>query len=196
MRIPTKPNRRSGPGGTTLVELMVAVGVGSIVMAVVMALSLYSSRSFVAMGNYVDLDQSSRQAVDQMLKEIRQASALISFQTNIPKTLIFTNTAGYTVTYQWISNATSSKIVQTRNGITADLLTGCELWNFKLCKRVPIPNTTNEFYPATDLSGAINPAMCKLIDMSWKCSRTMLGKKFNTENVQTAQVVLRNQKTP
>ena len=28
--------------------------------------------------------------------------------------------------------------------------------------------------------------------MTWKCSRTILGQKANTESVQTAQVVLRN----
>src|SRR5256885_10873198 len=46
----------------TLVELMVATGVGSVVLAAVMALSLFSARSFAALGNYVDLDIKSRTA--------------------------------------------------------------------------------------------------------------------------------------
>jgi len=177
-----------------LIELMVAVGIGAIVLASVMALSLHSSRSFVAMGNYVDLDQYSRNAVDQMVKEIRQASTLVSLQTNMPKSLTFSNSAGYTVTYAWYSNAASSALVQIKNGNRTLLLTGCDKWDFKACKRVPIPNATNEFYPATNLSGAIDPGLCKLIDMTWKCSRTILGRKANTESVQTAQIVLRNQR--
>jgi len=28
--------------------------------------------------------------------------------------------------------------------------------------------------------------------VSWKCSRTILGAKINTESVQTAKIVLRN----
>ncbi len=48
------------------------------------------------------------------------------------------------------------------------------------------------FYPATNSSGVYDPSICKLINMSWKCSRTILGSKMNTESVQTAQVVLRN----
>jgi len=33
---------------------------------------------------------------------------------------------------------------------------------------------------------------CKLINMTWKCSRTIFGSKRNTESIQTAQIVLRN----
>lgn len=178
----------------TLTDLMVAVAIGGIVMAVVMSLSLYSTRSFVAMGNYVDLDQYSRNAVDQMVKEIRQASALVALQTNMPKSLTFSNPAGYTISYTWYSNENASSLVQVKNGQRTMLLAGCDKWEFKACKRVPIPNTTNEFYPATNLAGVLDPSLCKLIDMSWKCSRTILGKKINTESVQTAQVVLRNQR--
>jgi len=194
MTIPIEPGRQTGHSGTTLIELMVAVAIGAIVMASVMALSLHSSRSFVAMGNYVDLDQHSRNAVDQMVKEIRQASALVSIGTNMPKWLTFSNAAGYTVTYAWYSNSTFSGLVQVKNGTVTLLLPGCEKWDFKACKRVPIPNTTNEFYPATSLSGAIDPGSCKMIDMTWKCSRTILGRKINTESVQTAQIIMRNKK--
>ena len=194
MTLPRHTIRQNSRSAFTLTDLLVAMGIGAMVMTVVMALSLYSARSFVAMGNYVDLDQYSRNAVDQMVKEIRQASALISLQTNMPKSLTFSNPAGYTVSYTWSSNETASTLVQVKNGQRTLLLTGCDKWNFKACMRVPIPNTTNEFYPATNLAGALDPSLCKLMDMSWKCSRTILGKKVNTESVQTAQVVLRNQR--
>jgi hypothetical protein len=48
------------------------------------------------------------------------------------------------------------------------------------------------FFPATNSAGAYDLSVCKLINMTWKCSRTVLGSKLNTESVQTAQVVLRN----
>ena len=32
----------------------------------------------------------------------------------------------------------------------------------------------------------------KLIDVSWKCSRKIMGEKLNTESVQTAKIVIRN----
>ena len=46
----------------TLVEIMVAVAIGSLVLAVVGTLSMYSGRNFASMGNYVDLDIASRKA--------------------------------------------------------------------------------------------------------------------------------------
>ena len=34
---------------------------------------------------------------------------------------------------------------------------------------------------------------CKLIAVSWVCSRTILGSKMNTESVQTAKIIIRKQ---
>jgi hypothetical protein len=34
--------------------------------------------------------------------------------------------------------------------------------------------------------------MAKLVDVSWLCSRKILGRKVNTESVQTAKIVMRN----
>src|SRR5689334_11089146 len=68
--------------GMTLVEVLVAAAVSSLIMTGVMGLFFYSSRSFVALGNYVGLDGASRNAIDSMAREIRQASALTAVQTN------------------------------------------------------------------------------------------------------------------
>lgn len=197
MRINFKLQPRARCQAMTLVEILMATGIGSLVLSAVMALSLYGSRSFVAMGNYVELDRYSRNAIDNMSQEIRQATALVSFSTNMPKRLTFTvpkDTGNYTVAYRWVSDSSGSKIVRTQDGNSTDLLIGCDRWDFRLCQRNPIPNTTNEFYPATNLSGVLDPKICKLIDMTWKCSRTILDKKVNTEIMQTTQIVLRNQK--
>jgi hypothetical protein len=39
---------------------------------------------------------------------------------------------------------------------------------------------------------ASTPSQVKLISVSWRCSRTILGAKVNTESVQTAQICIRN----
>src|SRR5437867_12734336 len=67
--------------GMTLVELMVASAVGSIVLAALMALTFFSARSFAAVTNYVDLDARSRNALDQMSQEIRQAESVTTCNT-------------------------------------------------------------------------------------------------------------------
>src|SRR5438046_6747608 len=73
-------NRRfSRATGMTLVELMVAAGVGSLVLMVASFTFMTSSRSFFAMGNYVSMDSASRNALGHMTRNIRQAKRLTSF---------------------------------------------------------------------------------------------------------------------
>ena len=57
---------------------------------------------------------------------------------------------------------------------------------FSLYQRNPI-NGTYDQYPTA------NPDTCKLVQLSWICSRNILGKKANTESVQSAKVVIRKQ---
>ena len=92
-----------GRRGMTLVELMVAMAIGSIVLAIVMTFTVFGGRSFAALGNYSVLDQQSRLGVDQMTREIRQATALIATNAS-PKSMVITNvTKGISVTYVWDS---------------------------------------------------------------------------------------------
>src|SRR5438128_4971532 len=91
--------------GLTLIEVMVASGIGTLVLAAVMAITFFSARSFAAVSNYVDLDAKSRTALDKMSQEIRQADALKSCGRVGNKTeAVFTGKdaitgAPYTLTY-------------------------------------------------------------------------------------------------
>ncbi len=176
----TKSRARKRRGGMTLTEVMVAVAISSIVLAVVAAFAFYSARSFAAIGNYVDLDGTSRQAVDVMTKEIRQTKALFGYQTN---SLTFTDYDDKQLQYIW--DPTSRELTRVKDGTSSILLRECDSLEFHIYQRTPQPGT-NSFYAATDA------AQCKLLDMKWRCSRSLFGKKANTETVQTAQVVIRN----
>lgn len=164
-----------------------AVAVTSLLTASVVALGMFTGRSFLLTGNYVNLDAQSRNASDVLGREIRDASTLVSFSTNNPLQLkLANNTAGYTITITYYTN--NSTLMFAKTGLaTQMLLTNCDNWSFSLFDRVPLITSTNiTFYSTTD------PAQCKVIDMSWKCSRTILGSKMSTESVQTAEIVLRN----
>jgi prepilin-type N-terminal cleavage/methylation domain-containing protein len=166
--------------GFTLIETLVAVAISSVALAALASFAFYSARSFAAMGNYVDLDNTSRKAVDVMTKEIRQTAALSSYQTNA---LTFTDYDGKPL--QYIYDPARQRLTRVKDAISTVLLTGCDNLEFHIYQRTPQPGT-NSFYAATDA------AQCKLIEMKWRCSRSLLGQKANTETVQTAQVVLRN----
>jgi prepilin-type N-terminal cleavage/methylation domain-containing protein len=165
--------------GMTLPEMMIAILVASIIFAAIATLSLFGARSFVAMGNYADLDQASRNALDIMSRDIRQTRGLTSFNS---KRIVFQDFDTNSLTYIYDSGTrtlTRIKGVQRRV-----LLKECDYLNFDISQRNPSNQFT--FYPTTDI------AVAKLIDVSWKCSRTILGAKVNTESVQTAKIVIRN----
>ena len=173
--------------GLTLLELMVTVGIAGIVLAMVMTLYIFSLKSFGAMNNYAEMDAKSRLSIDTMLKEMRQASAVVGYQTNgSTRWLRLTNSnEGKLITYTWDPSAAT--LVCDKTGYpTHTNLIGCDSWNFAFYMRVP--NTNGTFFSASN-----NTALTKLISMSWTCSRSNILRKINTESVMTAQVVLRNQ---
>jgi type II secretory pathway pseudopilin PulG len=177
----------------TLVEVMVTVAVSSIILTLAGSLWLFGSRSFAAMSNYTDLDAKSRNALDLMSRDIRQATRVTGFQNSgNTRWLQVTNEAqGARITYTW--NATPRTLVCQKTGEPDQVyLTECDRWDFDLFQRAPQKGGNYVFFPATNTAGAYDLSICKLINMSWKCSRTLLGSKLNTESVQTAQVVLRN----
>jgi hypothetical protein len=156
-----------------------------LILTAVGLLFLSSLRNFTGLGNYALLTGQSRLSLDLISKAMREATQIVSFQTNLPvKSLTLTNAfKGVQTTYSW--DSTSGIVTADTTGqSTRTLLTGCDGWDFSFFQRTPNANWT--FYSTTD------PSLCKLINMTWKCSRSVLGKKMNTEDVVTAEVVLRN----
>lgn len=177
----------------TLAEMSIAMCVSSIIMAALLQTSLFTSRGFVAMGNYGDLDRASRNALDTMTRDIRQAKVFspIYSSTNY---MYFTNMDNSYFGYVWNPNDKSLSRVDgdydvAKNAFvnlrTNVLLTGCHFFSFRIWLR----NPTNGFlFP---YSANSSPVDTKLVDVSWRCSRRVLDQ-YNTESVQTAKIVLRN----
>lgn len=174
----------------SLVEMLVSVGVGSLILMATALLSVYGNQSFVCVGNYLDLDRVSRAALDQMTRDARQAVSLASYSTN---QLVFSDCDSNQLNFYW--NPATKLLTRTQKigatTATTTLLTQCDFLSFRIYQRNPIPGQFN-FYPATNASGVYVPGLCKLIDVSWRCSRTVLGNAINTESVQTAKICLRN----
>jgi type II secretory pathway pseudopilin PulG len=164
----------------TLIEVMIAASLGLIALAVVGSLSWYSSRSFAAVANYVDLDQSSQLALDKMSREIRQARQLVSYT---PTSLTFLDVDSNPL--HFIYDPETRTLVRVSGGQTNTLLRGCDSLQFSKYQHTAISNTFDAYDPAFVTNS-------KLIQVSWMCSRTILGAKVNTESVQSAKIALRN----
>lgn len=179
--------RRIRCAGMELIELLTAVGIGALVLAAVASATVFTARSFVALGNYDDLDRYSRNALDFMSRDIRQARKLVFYQTN---TLVFQDNDGVTnLLYHW--NPATGVLIRRKAGISTVLLTNCDRLTFRIYQRNPSNNFS--FYPATNnITGLFDPTMCKLVNVSWRCWRPILQQRVNTESIQTAKIVLRN----
>ena len=127
--------------------------------------------------------------MDKLTFEIRQAKQIVNYTTNGASELTLVNGDGDQVTYSF--SPTTKQMLRTVSGDTQVLLTNCDLLNFSLFMRVPIgaTNTLQAFPLATnDWSTSV-----KVIQLTWKTSSTLPNARVNSENVQTARVVIRKQ---
>lgn len=182
-----KPSRRA-ERAFTITELWMAMAVASIVLAGLMSFSVYAAKSFAAMTNYVDLEQKSQNALDTMTRDVRQTQSLLSYSTTthggktITNSLTFQDFDGQPLSYTF----TGDVLLRTKAGASTVLLTNVDFLTFQIFQRNPM-NGTYEQYPTASAGN------CKLISVSWICSRTILGNRLNTESVQTAKVIIRKQ---
>ena len=173
---------------------MVASAITMMAIASVLSLTFYGARSSIALNNYTDLDTKSRYALDIISRELRDATAVTDFQTNgtINWLTVTNSVQGATVTFTYNSNQRTVTMAKTGQQ-TLTPLTECDRWSIGLYQRTPWVTPTNViFYPATNNMGALDKSLCKLVSLSWKCSRTIMAQKVNTESVQAAQIVLRS----
>jgi hypothetical protein len=166
-----------------LVEALMAIGVTGLLMLALVGISVFSGRSFVAMANYVELDDANRIAIDNITRDLRSCNRVLSCTTNF---LALEDYDGFYLYYVHFPN--TKELVRYKAGEAKPLLTGCEDLEFHLGKRNTQPGTLDQ-YPAATANEA------KVVDVSWKCYREILGIKANTEAVQTAKIVIRRQGT-
>jgi prepilin-type N-terminal cleavage/methylation domain-containing protein len=168
----------------TLVEIMVAMAVGSVLLVAVLSLTFYSARSFAALTNYVDLDNYSRNALDHATREIRQADRVMAGSDAHTLHLWVTDPVsgiGRQVTYQY--DAAEEALTRIDGANRQVLLRECYQFQFSYHQR----NATTDWQalPATTVES------CKQVRIFWECGRSILGARANTESVQSAKVVLR-----
>lgn len=165
----------------TLIEIMVASAIGSILLLSAGMLASYSARSYAAMTNYVDLDNKSRKALNILTRDVRQASYLSSYTS---QQLVFTDYDNTSLSYTY--NPGAKTLVRLKDDVSQTLLTECDFLQFNIYQRNPVGGSYDQYPTAT----ATN---CKVVQVSWVCSRQILGARINTESVQSAKIVIRKQ---
>jgi Tfp pilus assembly protein PilW len=166
----------------TVPELLVASGIATLVFVALAAFSLFALRSFAAMANYSDLESQSRNALDNMTRDIRQTYGLV---TNSPTELAFEDAPDHQ-TLKFVYNPSAHTLQRIKSGNYLTLLTNCTDLRFDLFQR-NTSNATYNQYPITS-----NASLCKVVQVTWTCKKGIYGSElFNTEVVQTAKIVIR-----
>src|SRR5262245_3382348 len=178
-KITSLASKRRRTSGFTLVEFLFATCIGLIILAAVAILAVYTSRSFAALSNYLDLDERNHQALDHMTREVRQVHQLTAFDAT---SLTFEDYDGRPLQYRY--DPAARTLVRSKGNEASTLLTGCDMLQFQIFQRTPISNKF-EPYPTTNLVSA------KLIELRWNCSRTIFVAKANSENMQSAIIAIR-----
>jgi len=166
--------------GVVLVDMLVGLAISGIVMATLMSVSLSSARSFATMTNYSEMSADSRLALDAMAQEIRNSKGVVDC-TGDSITLIDSRTNQFSFHF----DEPTRTVVRAADGEERVLLEGCDTMDWQLFQRTPKAGSY-EGYPAS------RPELCKLVQVTWVCSRTLFGKRLHTEMVQSARIVIRN----
>ncbi len=175
----------------TLVEMMMAVGVFSLVGMAMMSTYVFSVKTMASMYSYALLDANNRQAMDQLTREIRQSKNILAYTTNSITVLTGNEdgTSGSSVRYSF--NPVTKKMIRTdlANNTSKLLLENCSLLQFQLYTRCPSNGVFGAFPVAVnDWSNTV-----KMLQLTWKTSIVQPSGIANSENVQTARIVIRKQ---
>ncbi|HXT10421.1 MAG TPA: prepilin-type N-terminal cleavage/methylation domain-containing protein [Candidatus Angelobacter sp.] len=164
----------------TLVEMLVTMAIGLVVGAAIVMLYFCVSRSFLTLDNYADMNQASQLALDKMSKDIRQAKQITAFTTN---SITFSDVNGNPLEFSYDSNArTLSRI---SGGTTKTYLTNCDSLQFWIYQPVPMSNSFACYTPAYVTNA-------RVVQITWACSRPIMGLKTTTESMESAQIAMRN----
>jgi prepilin-type N-terminal cleavage/methylation domain-containing protein len=162
--------------GWTLPEMLVAVGIGSLLLAAIGSATVFSVRSFASMYNFVAMDAKSRSALDNISRDVRGATSVASSSAS---KLVLNGAKSTLITYTWdpiLETVTCAK--KTSKGTTIGTnLTHCTGWSVTMYD--------------TSYAVTTDPTKCKTLAMNWTCSRSVIGVR-QTNEAQQAMIVLRN----
>jgi len=168
--------------------MAVTMAVSGIILTALLSFTVYAAKSFAALENYTDLEQKSQNALDVMTRDIRETQCLTNFGTRVVSGQMVTNRVTFMDSDDQLLtfHFTNKALLRQKGGVDTTLLTNVDFLTFLIYQRNPVGGSYDQF-------STTNAGNCKLISVSWVCSRSILGSRLNTESVQTAKIVIRKQ---
>ncbi len=173
--------QRTAQGGWTIPETLVSITITLVLMVAVVSMAMTSGRAFLALYNYGDLNAVNKVAMDTLTRDVRECNRVTACSATV-LSLEDSNLDPITYTY----NSSAKTFTRTTPSDSKVLLTQCSTLSISIFKRTAPVSFGDPLDTAT-------PANAKVVNVSWNCSRTILGAAVNTESVQTARIVIRKQ---
>lgn len=177
--------------GFTILESLFATSVGVMVLAASLLLWGYASRTCAMLYGYVEMSSTSKNALDRISQQIRNARQVLSCSAQqlilIVPSETTTNFAQLMLRYSAINRVLLATTTETgQPTVTKILLTQCTNFQFSVYQRTPISNSFALYTNGWSSSTA------KIVQMQWQCSRALRGDQNLIENQVSANVVIRS----
>ena len=163
-------------------EYLVTLTITLVIIVAGAAASENFLRAVAFLTNSVDIDAKNRLAIDRMSREIRGCDGVDAAWSNGLVLRVGTNLT----TFEY--HPENRELVRQDPELGTEVyLKGCDAVRFDLFRRNRLSDRYGE-YPTGSTTN------CKIVQISWVCSRRLLGFKANTGRMESARVVIRNQK--
>lgn len=163
-----------------MVELLITLAIGGALLATVAMLSTNFMKSVAFLTDSVELDAKSRIAFDRLSREIRQCDGVAACTANELVLRLGSNRVSF------VYNPDTRHLMRNTSTNTELYLGSCDYIRFDLFQR-NLKSESYDHYPAA------TPESCKVVQISWICSRELLGFRASTATMQSAKVVIRKQ---
>jgi hypothetical protein len=126
-------------------------------------------------------------------RDLRHVTEVVRYEIDDDsKRLVLTNgVAGFSIDYVWTAATRTLTCVKTDQPQVV-CLRDCDSWDAQFFQGTPQASGIQPFLAATNSAGALDLGTARVVGLSWKCSRPVVGSSVKTESAQTVRVVLRN----
>ena len=183
---PTSCAKRLRPTGFTLVEYMIATSIGLLVLAGALLLWAFATRTCASLFGYVELSSTSKNALDRVGQQIRNALTIQSCSATQLVLISPSATGSGTITNTFAYQSDPQTLVWTNGADVKTLLTDCTNFQFAVYQRTPVAGSFDLYTNAWSTNTA------KVVQMQWTCVRSVTGDKKSVESQVSAKVVIRN----
>lgn len=180
----------SATSGFTLVEIMVSTALSVGVMAAILTVAIFITRSSYRAASYAEMDTESRKGLEYFARDTRMAKEIVWHSATSITLTIPVNSTGGTQGYRYTYNATrgtfSRQLVAPVTGTEDVLISGITTFEFKGFQ------IDGAELSLSDLSAAANRT--KQIQLSLKAVRSRAVTADSSTKVLSARFILRNKR--